>query len=83
MLANQTMLMTKIERPALGLLSLVGKRGALAYRAFAFIAGTTALRTTSINQHAVAHAAKHVRRFNASNWKRSIRRPRKPRVANG
>jgi hypothetical protein len=94
------MQMTKIERPALGLLSLVGKRGTLTarptttttasdsrgtltYRALPFIAGTMALCVTSINQHAVKHAAKQVGRLNASDWKRNIRRSRKPRVANG
>jgi hypothetical protein len=95
------MLMTKIERPTLGLLSLVGKLGALAVRpagttaarsdtsgtnahqAFAFIVRKIALRVTSINQHAVKHASKQVGRLNASNWKRSIWRPQKPRVANG
>ena len=89
--------MTKIERPALGLLSLVGKLGTLlarptglsatrcdstgtvSYRALPFIAGTV----KSVNQHAVKHAAKQARRFNASDWKHSIRRPRKPLVANG
>ena len=102
MQANHTMQMTKIERPALGLLSLVGELGTLvvlptsstttrgdsngitAYRALSFVAGTNVAGTnvlgvTSINQH----AAKQVRRFNVSDWKRSIRRPRKPRVANG
>jgi hypothetical protein len=95
------MQMTKIERPALGLLSLVAKRGTLAqrptnmiatltgangmkaYQASRFIAGTNALCVVSINQHDVKPAAKHGSRFNGTDWKHSIRRSRKPRVANG
>jgi len=95
------MQMTKIERPALGLLSLVATRGMLAqrptsltaartsangtkaYQASRFIAGTNALCVVSINQHDVKPAAKHGSRFNGTDWKHSIRRSRKPRVANG
>ncbi|MDR3479592.1 MAG: hypothetical protein P4L91_02670 [Burkholderiaceae bacterium] len=95
------MQMTKIERPALGLLSLVALRGALAkrpsnltatrtgaygtkaYQASRFIAGANALCVVSINQHEAKPAAKHDSRFNGADWKHSIRRSRKPRVANG